>query len=170
MPSDHVDRLTEQWASQRPELDTRPLRISARVVRLQRYLDQRIATTLERFGISEGEVNVLAALRRAGPPHELTPTELYRGLLLSSSAMTHRIDRLEADGLVRRIPDTDDGRRIRVALTDRGREVVDAAMDRTVVSLSAVTDLLDDDEHAVLEELLRRLLAAFERDEAAPGA
>ena len=168
MRSDHVDRLTEQWASQRPELDTRPLRISARVVRLQRYLDQRIATTLEQFGVNEGEVNVLAALRRAGPSHQLTPTELYRGLLLSSSAMTHRIDRLEAEGLVHRTPDADDGRRVRVALTDRGREVVDAAMDQTVQSLSAVTDLLDDEEHAVLEDLLRRLLAAFERDEEVP--
>ena len=167
MRSDHVDRLTEQWASQRPELDTRPLRISARVVRLQRFLDQRIAATLEQLDVNEGEVNVLAALRRAGPPYQLTPTELYRGLLLSSSAMTHRIDRLEANDLVRRIPDTDDGRRVRVALTDRGREVVDEAMDRTVTSLSAITDLLDDDEHAALEAMLARLLAAFERDEAA---
>ncbi|MFP4635405.1 MAG: MarR family winged helix-turn-helix transcriptional regulator [Nitriliruptoraceae bacterium] len=167
MRPDHVDRLTEQWARERPELDTRPLRISARVVRLQRFLDQRIAAALEHLDVSEGEVNVLAALRRAGPPHELTPTELYRGLLLSSSAMTHRIDRLEAHGFVRRIPDDDDRRRVRVALTDAGHELVDAAMDRTVAELSEVTGVLDDEEHAALEEMLRRLLNVLERDEAA---
>lgn len=167
MQPDHVDRLTEQWARERPELDTRPLRISARVVRLQRFLDQRIATTLEHLDVSEGEVNVLAALRRAGPPHELTPTELYRGLLLSSSAMTHRIDRLESNGFVRRIPDDDDRRRVRVALTDAGHQLVDAAMDRTVAELSKVTGALDDEEHAALEQMLRRLLTVLEHDEAA---
>ncbi len=163
MEPDHVDHLTEQWAQQRPELDTRPLRISARVVRLQRYVEQHVAPTHDELGVSEGEVNVLAALRRSGPPYELTPTELYRGLLLSSSAMTNRIDRLETEGLVHRIPDADDRRRIRVALTDQGRDLVDEAMDRHVASLREITDVLDDAEHEALEATLRRVLLHLER-------
>jgi DNA-binding MarR family transcriptional regulator len=162
MERDHVDHLTEQWAQQRPELDTRPLRISARLVRLHRFLEQRIAEVLDGVGISEGELNVLASLRRAGPPFELTPTELYRGLLLSSSGMTNRIDRLEAEGLVRRAPDEADRRRVRVALTARGRELVDTAMDRNVAALGELTDVLDDEEQAALEGALRTLLLQLE--------
>ncbi len=162
MPSDHVDHLVEQWAAVRPELDTRGLRLAARVVRLQRFLDQRVGEVLARFGVNEGEINVLATLRRAGPPCELTPTELYRGLLLSSSAMTNRIDRLEDRGLVRRIPDADDRRKVRVALTEDGRLLVDQALDVHVAHLSEELGFLADDEHAQLETLLRRVLVELE--------
>lgn len=164
MERDHVDAITEQWAQQRPELDTAALRLSARIVRLQRFLDQHVTEVLASFGLNEGESNVLATLRRAGPPYELTPTELYRGLLLSSSAMTNRIDRLEEQGHVRRIPDADDRRRVRVALTDQGRELIDAAMDVHVAGLDDLLGFLDDGEHATLETLLRRVLVELERD------
>jgi DNA-binding MarR family transcriptional regulator len=162
MATDHVDRLLDQWAAVRPELDTRSLRLSARIVRLQRILDRGVADVLARFGVNEGEINVLATLRRAGPPYELTPTELYRGLLLSSSAMTNRIDRLEERGLVLRIPDVDDGRKVRVALTDAGRDLVDAAMDVHVAHLADELGFLDDDDHGRLEDLLRTILARLE--------
>jgi DNA-binding MarR family transcriptional regulator len=161
---DHVDHLTDQWAEERPELDTSALRLSARVVRLERFLARRIQADLETVGLSEGEVNVLAALRRAGPPYELTPTELYRGLLLSSGAMTNRLDRLEDAGLVRRIPDETDRRRTRVALTERGRETVDEAMDAHLRGLEDLFGFLAPDDRDTLEELLRTVLAHLEAD------
>jgi DNA-binding MarR family transcriptional regulator len=160
---DHVDDLTEQWAGERPELDTSALRLSARVVRLERFLSRRIQADLDDVGLNEGEVNVLAALRRAGPPYELTPTELYQGLLVSSGAMTNRIDRLERAGLVRRIPDDTDRRRTRVALTDRGRETIDEAMDAHLRGLEELLGFLPRDDRDALERLLRKVLGHLER-------
>jgi DNA-binding MarR family transcriptional regulator len=159
---DHVDELTDQWARERPELDTSALRLSARILRLERFLSRRIQSDLDAVGLSEGEVNVLAALRRAGPPYELTPTELYRGLLLSSGAMTNRIDRLQDAGLVHRIPDDDDRRRTRVALTERGRETIDDAMDAHLRGLEGLLGFLDDDDRGALEDLLRKVLCHLE--------
>ena len=165
LAGDHVDRLLEQWRQQRPELDTRGLDVAARVVRLQRFLERRTASVLDDVGLTEGELNVLASLRRSGPPHELTPTELYRGLLVSSGAMTNRLDRLADRDLVRRIADPDDGRRVRVALTDAGREVIDGAMDVHTAQLQDQLGFLDDDERATLVAALRQVLVHLEASE-----
>jgi DNA-binding MarR family transcriptional regulator len=159
---DHVDDLTEQWARERPELDTSALRLSARVLRLERFLSRRVHADLEAVGLNEGEVNVLAALRRAGPPYELTPTELYQGLLVSSGAMTNRIDRLEEADLVRRIPDDADRRRTRVALTELGRETIDEAMDAHLRGLEDLLGFLPSEDRDALEGLLRKTLAHLE--------
>ncbi len=161
--SDHVDHLVEQWARERPDLPTDALAIAARILRLQRFLDDRVDASLVSSGLNRGEMNVLATLRRAGPPHELTPTELYQGLLLSSGAMTNRIDHLEERGYVRRTPDHQDRRRIRVALTATGREVIDTAMEQHVADLEQHLGFLDPDEHQQLTRLLRRMLLEFER-------
>jgi DNA-binding MarR family transcriptional regulator len=164
MDQDHVDQLTRQWAQRRPELDLSGLSIAARVRRLQRILEREAAELLRPYGLHEGEVNVLAALRRAEPPHELTPTELYRSLLLSSGTMTNRLDRLERSGLVRRQPDPADGRRVIVRLTERGREVIDAAMDDHTASLGRMLSVLSETERRDLEDQLRRLLSRLEAD------
>lgn len=160
--ADHVDRLIEQWRHVRPELDTAALRISARIVRLERYLDRHTHEPLLAFGLNEGETNVLAALRRAGPDRDLTPTELHRSLLLSSGAMTNRLDRLEAAGLLIRTPDPQDRRRIRVRLTEAGRERIDAAMDDHTVRLNTELSFLDPADAEQLVALLRRVLRGFE--------
>jgi DNA-binding MarR family transcriptional regulator len=164
MHRDHVDRLMEQWARERPELETRALSLVARVVRLERFLDLDMTTLMDRFDLRIGEGRVLSTLRRAGPPYELTPTDLYRGLLLSSGAMTNRLDRLESRGLVRRIPDDEDQRRIRVMLTDAGRELIDEAMDAYTKDLEAKFAFLDPEEHDRLVSLLRVVLIELERD------
>ncbi|MEX2551058.1 MAG: MarR family transcriptional regulator [Nitriliruptoraceae bacterium] len=164
---DHVDHLLAQWARERPELDVRGLRLSARVIRLQRFLDRRTELVVSHHGLSIGETNVLAALRRVGPPHTLTPTELYRELLLSSAAMTHRLDHLEELGHVRRSRAEQDRRQVRVQLTETGRETVDAVMDAYTAQLSGMFTVLDEDTHSSLEEGLRRVLAELERDESA---
>lgn len=163
--SDHVDHLLAQWALERPELDTSRLRIGARLVRLSRYLDRESSDHLSPWDLSEGEHNVLAALRRSGPPYQLTPTELYRSLLVSSGAMTNRLDRLEAAGLLVRTPDPDDRRRTRVGLTDRGREVIDAAIDAHVTALDEMFASLSPQDVDVLEGLLRTVLSDLESRE-----
>jgi DNA-binding MarR family transcriptional regulator len=107
---DHVDHILEQWAQQRPDLDVSPMGIIGRMSRLSRFLERSIAAVLTRYGLNEPQFAVLAALRRAGPPHTLSPTDLYNGLLVSSGAMTNRLERLAAAGLVERVPDPADGR------------------------------------------------------------
>lgn len=164
MEPDHVDRIVEQWAEQRPELDTSGLRVAARVIRLQRYLDQAVSDAVRPFGLQVGELNVLATLRRSGPPFQLTPTALYRGLLISSGAMTNRLDRLETNNLITRTVDPDDRRRVQVALTDRGRQVIDQAMDAHVLRLDEVLAGIDDAGRTDLEDLLRTLLARLEHE------
>lgn len=161
---DHVDALLAQWEDQRPELDRATLGLAARVLRLHRVLERHVAEQLRPLGLHEGEVNVLAALRRAPPPHELTPTALYRSLLRSSGAMTHRLDRLERAGLVTRRPDPDDGRRVRVRLTATGLRVVDEALDAHTAAMAEVFGALEEAERHALNEHLKRLLARLERD------
>lgn len=162
--SDHVDAIVDQWAEERPELPTDALALAARILRLQRFLDDRVDASLVSSGLNRGEMNVLATLRRSGPPYELTPTALYQGLLLSSGAMTNRIDHLEERGYVRRTPDHEDRRKIRVALSTAGRELIDTAMEQHVADLEEHLGFLAADEHEQLTRLLRRVLIEFERD------
>ena len=161
---DHVDQLLAQWARERPELDVSGLAIVARVVRLQRFLDRRTETVVAAHGLSIGETNVLAALRRAGAPHTLTPTQLYRGLLLSSAAMTHRLDRLQELGLVERCRAEEDRRQVLVTLTERGRELVDEVMDAYTAELNRLVGDLDPAARAALGGGLRDLLLHLEGD------
>lgn len=164
MERDHVADLAEQWARRRPELRTEALEVAARVFRLQRILSRTAAVRLRELSLSEGEFSVLSALRRAEPPHELTPTDLNRALLLSSGAMTHRLDRLERAGHVVRIPDGDDRRRVMVRLTASGLEVADRAMDAYAGTLTEVLTILDEDERLELSVRLRRVLVRLEAD------
>lgn len=164
MEPDHVDHLLAQWAEERPELPTGALAVAARVARLHRFLARTSSEALTGFGLTEGEGNVLAALRRAGPPYALTPTALYRSLLLSSGAMTNRVDRLEDRGYVVREDDPKDRRRVLVRLTDEGRKAIDDAMDAHVAALEdAVSAALPDAQSRNdLVDLLRQALGYFE--------
>ncbi|MFP4234789.1 MAG: MarR family winged helix-turn-helix transcriptional regulator [Nitriliruptoraceae bacterium] len=166
---DHVDGLIAQWAEERPELDVHGLAIAARIIRLQRFIDRRTRSVVEAHGLTIGETNVLAALRRAGAPHTLTPTELYRSLLLSSAAMTHRLDRLEELGYVTRCRAERDRRRIQVSLTPEGLTVVDRVMDAYTAQLSELLASLEDTDRAALEGSLRQLLRVLERQEEPPS-
>ncbi len=162
MPGDHVDHLTAQWARERPDLDTRALAVAARVIRLERFLARGSARVLAEYDLNEGEFSVLTALRRAGAPYRLTPTDLYRALLLSSGAMTNRIDRLEERGLVRREADPVDRRRTLVELTDEGRRITDDAVAAHARAAMARFSALDEAERERLDALLRQVLLAIE--------
>ena len=162
MERDHVADLAEQWARRRPELGTEALEVAARIFRLQRILSRSAAARLGELSLKEGEFVVLSALRRAEPPHELTPTELNRALLLSSGAMTHRLDRLEHAGYVVRIPDAVDRRRVMVRITPAGLEIVDRAMDAYADSLTQLLAILSDEEREELSCRLRNVLGRLE--------
>lgn len=165
---DHVDRVLAQWAQVRPELDTSPVAVVARLGRAAAYVSAGIDARLEEFGLSRAGWDVLASLRRTGPPHRLSPTELYVALMRSSGAITHRLHRLERQGLIRRVPDPDDARGMLVELTRKGRLLVDRIAPRHLNNERALLEPLSDEERETLARLLRKLLLAYERLQPTP--
>jgi len=150
-PEDEVDRIATAWQRERPDLDVSPLQVLSRVTRLARHLDQ----------LETWEFDVLAALRRAGPPYSLSPGQLGAETLVTSGTMTNRIDRLEARDLVRREPDPNDRRGVRVILTDTGRSAVDDAMSDFLTREHSLLASLPDADRADLSNLLRVLVQQF---------
>jgi DNA-binding MarR family transcriptional regulator len=165
MAEDSTDRLLAGWGSARPELGVDALQVTARLARLGTHLARRQEAVFGRFGLGRGEVGALSALRIAGPPHRLSPTQLGRGLMLSSAGVTSRIDRLERRGFVRRLPDPNDRRGVIIELTDEGLGAVDEAVEANTASDRQLLERLDPGELADLERLLRKLLAGVELPE-----
>jgi DNA-binding MarR family transcriptional regulator len=159
---DHVDQIVDLWSLQRPDLDVSPMGVIGRISRLSRFLEHAIAELLARHGLNESQFAVLAALRRIGPPHCLSPTDLYNSLLVSSGAMTNRLRRLEEAGLVERIPDPRDGRSLLVALTGKGHDLIDRAVEAHTANEHRLLAALAPEDRAALTDLLRRLLLQFE--------
>jgi DNA-binding MarR family transcriptional regulator len=167
-PEDHVARVLAQWARERPELDTTPVGVVARVGRLARYLDQGHERLFAPLGLRREGWDVLASLRRSGAPYRMSPTELYLGLMRTSGAMTNRLRRLEDAGLVRRVVDPSDGRSLLVELTDEGRRVVDELAPRHTANEREMIGALSLREQEQLSQLLAKLLAALEADDRRP--
>jgi DNA-binding MarR family transcriptional regulator len=161
---DHVDRILDQWRRERPDLDTSPMSVIARISRVSRFLERRIAEVLENHGLNESQFGVLAALRRGGPPYCLSPTALYGSLLISSGAMTNRLDRLTAQGFVRRVPDPSDRRSTLVQLTPKGLRAIERAVAAHTENEQALLAPLSASDRKALADLLRKLLAGFEDD------
>ncbi|MFG2308612.1 MarR family winged helix-turn-helix transcriptional regulator [Streptomyces sp. NPDC048566] len=160
IPRDPVDAIIEQWAAVRPDLDTAAVEVFGRVFRIARAMGDRMEKEYERFGLSRGEFDVLATLRRADAPYTLSPRRLSAVLMLTTGGMTGRLDRLERAGLVRRSPDPHDRRALQVTLTDEGLRLTDAAAGAGLAVQAAALSALDGDEAARLAALLRPLLAA----------
>jgi DNA-binding MarR family transcriptional regulator len=163
---DAVDGILEQWERERPDLDVSPMGVFGRLSRADRLLGRSLEETFRGFGLRGGEFDVLAALRRAGEPYSLTPTELFRSMMLSSAAMTNRLDRLEGRGLVRRGPDPGDRRGVLITLTDEGLALVEEAVRAHVENEEELLSLLSAEERDRLANLLRKLLASMETHEA----
>ena len=125
-PPDPIDQVTNQWNSTCPDLDATAMAVPARIQRLARHIDDAIATNLSAHGYERWQLDVLSTLRRA--PHALTAGELCAGSMISGSAMTNRVDKLEAAGLLTRTTDPDNRRCVRIVLTDKGRKIVDTIM------------------------------------------
>ena len=166
---DEVDRLVAAWARERPDLDVRPLEVLSRVTRLALHLDRARREAFAAHGLEAWEFDVLAALRRAGPPHVRSPGQLVAETLVTSGTMTNRIDRLESRGLVTRTPDPEDGRGIQVRLSARGKERVDAALSDLLDREESLLSVLDRNQQVSLSSLLRKLVAPFETGRPSAG-
>jgi DNA-binding MarR family transcriptional regulator len=160
---DAVDQILEQWAGERPDLDCAPMGVIGRITQLQRevYLAQR--TTFARHGLDAPSFDVLAALRRAGAPYQLTPTALMRSALVTSGAITQRLDRLEEKGLITRERSEADGRAVVVTLSAAGRAALDAALPDHLETERRLLEGLPTEDREVLAGLLRRLLVHLGR-------
>ena len=149
---DDVDQILEQWRRQRPELDPSPIGIVGRVSRLARELEARLEPVYREHGLEGGWHDVLATLRRQGPPFKLRPTDLTDATMLTSSGTTKRLDKLEQRGLIAREPDPNDRRGTLIALTDKGRAAIDATTADHLANERRLLAALTADEQGQLAE------------------
>ena len=160
--SDEVDRLVEAWSRERPDLDVAPMEVLSRVTRLARHLDLARRQAFAAHGLETWEFDVLSALRRSGPPYELSPGTLLRETMVTSGTMTNRVDRLVERRLVERRPDPGDRRGVLVRLTARGRHAVDAALDALLAGERELLAGLGPRDRQRLAGLLRVLTTPFD--------
>ncbi|OKI34771.1 transcriptional regulator [Streptomyces sp. TSRI0281] len=167
--ADQVARVQAEWRRERPDLDVSPQAVIGRLHRVARALTQELCVVYARYGLSEGEFDVLAALRRAGAPFERAPGLLAAHTMVTTGAMTKRIDRLQRAGLVTRRTSDADGRGRVVALTDAGRELIDQAFTEHIHNEHRLLAELTPQEAAGLETLLTAWLARIEPARRSPG-
>jgi DNA-binding MarR family transcriptional regulator len=159
---DSVDNLLSQWRSERPDLDVSALGIATRIELLAKLLRRDTARSLAKVGVKPWEYDVLSVLRRQGKPYTLTATQLARTSLLTAGAMTTRIDQLESRRLVKRKPDLQDRRGVRVGLTKRGLSVIDRAIEARLSAAESAIECMNRNERSTAEVALRRLLQSVE--------
>jgi DNA-binding MarR family transcriptional regulator len=158
---DRIDQILAQWNRERPDLDTRAMGLVGRIQRAAAALRPRLDETHERSGLQGESFDVLACLRRSGRPFQLSPTRLYREMMLTSGAMTNRIDRLEEAGLVSRRADPQDRRGTLVRLTAKGKALIDAATIQHAANEERLLAGLSAREQLQLADLLRKLLLSL---------
>jgi DNA-binding MarR family transcriptional regulator len=159
---DEVDRLVKAWRRERPDLDLAPMEVLSRVSRLGHHLEAARRAAFTDHAIELWEFDVLAALRRAGAPYELSPGRLLRETLVTSGTMTNRVDRLVTRALVERLPDPADRRGVLVRLTATGKEAVDGALASLLDRERELLSTLSPADRETLSSLLRALLLPFE--------
>ena len=154
-----MDELVEAWGRERSDLDLAPVEVFSRISRLARLLDMARREAFSSHDIEPWEFDVLAALRRAGRPYQLTPGALLRQTLVTSGTMTNRVDRLAERGLVERSPDPSDRRGVLVRLTAAGKRAVDGAFETLLDRERELLSDLPAEDRARLAALLRQLMA-----------
>jgi DNA-binding MarR family transcriptional regulator len=162
MSPDLVDKILAQWQKERPDLDPSPMGILGRSPRLTKYLTREMNQIFVKFGLNPGEFDVLATLRRSGKPYQLSPTDLYNSMMVTSGTMTHRIDGLEKAKLVERVPDPSDRRSTLIRMTDQGFDLIEKAVEAHVENGHRLLNVLDESELQTLNSLLRKLLVSLE--------
>ncbi|HEY0589795.1 MAG TPA: MarR family transcriptional regulator [Pseudoduganella sp.] len=145
-----------------PAMDVGPMGVIGRLNRCAALMRRRLDATFEKFGLSNWEFDVLATLRRAGAPHQLAPTALFSQLMVTSGTMTHRLQRLEAQGWVTRAPNTADARSLLVQLSPAGLELIERAVAAHVENEKNIMAPLGAEGAAALDAQLRTLLAMLE--------
>ena len=154
---DGVDTILEQWQRERPDLDSSPIGVIGRISRLARELEARLEPVYKAHGLEPGWHDVLATLRRTGPPYQLRPTEFTDALMLTSSGTTKRLDRLEHAGLITRAPDPADRRGTLITLTPKGLELIDNVTEAHLDNERKLLAALSESEQRRLADLLRKL-------------
>ncbi|MFI8455760.1 MarR family winged helix-turn-helix transcriptional regulator [Kitasatospora sp. NPDC085464] len=157
---DTVDDIVEQWARTRPDLNPGAMGLIGRLRRLNVRVDSALREYFTTCGLDSSEFDVLATLRRSGAPYELNARALLKAAMVTSGAITNRVDRLSAKGLVERNPSPDDRRAVLIRLTPAGKDLIDGALAGHVDNEERILAALDDDERAQLDGLLRKLLVA----------
>ena len=161
---DSIDTLVDEWRRERPDLDPSPVAILGRLHRIAARLERRVETWLAPLDLTWESFSLILTLRRSGAPFALRPTDLYRESLLTSGAITNRIDRVEQQGLVRRRPDPSDGRVMVVELTAAGRRLADKAAAIHFRELAETFSGLSRQDTAQLNASLARLMAVLETE------
>jgi len=162
-PDDRVDRIVAAWARERPDLDTTPPAVIGRLHLIGRLLTAQLVAEYERWGLSEGEFDVLATLRRAGAPYARTAGELASHTMITTGGLTKRVDRLVERGLVRRDVDAGDARQRTISLTAAGRALIDDAYTAHIANEQRLLASLPAEDRAALERILAGWLASLER-------
>ena len=165
-PHDHIDQIMDQWRRERPDLNTAPLAVFGRLFRTVQLADAALGEMLAHHKLQAGWFDVLAALRRAGAPYELNPTQLMRATMVSSGGMTKRLDRLAQAGLVERKLDPKDRRGTLIKLTRRGKATIDKAIEAHLTNEEQLLRSLTSAQRSTLDDLLRTLLGDLESGEA----
>ncbi|GMQ46778.1 MarR family winged helix-turn-helix transcriptional regulator [Vibrio sp. 10N] len=147
---DAIDRLVEQWATEKPTLDTDPMAMMGRLMRIAKYMETKVADLHKKYDLKLGEFDVIATLRRSGQPYCLTPSELIDTMMLTSGAMTNRLDKLESKGLILREHSKEDRRSVTVQLTQDGLVLIDQLIE----------------EHADVQKNLVKSLSAAQKKQA----
>jgi DNA-binding MarR family transcriptional regulator len=160
--ADEVDRIVDDWSRERPDVDFAPMHVLSRVGRLAKHLDRARRQAFAASGLEPWEFDVLAALRRAGAPYQLSPKALLQQTLVSSGTMTNRIDRLVERRLVERRTDPHDGRGVLVVMTGRGTEAVDDAISELLAGEAELLEGLSKGDQERLAALLRKLSLDFD--------
>jgi len=158
---DRAAKAIEQWKRERPDLDVSPMGVLGRLNEASSLIARdRLAPLFARFGLQAGEFDVLATLRRSGSPYALTPTALYEATMVTSGAMTNRLDRLEKAGLILRGPHPNDRRGIVVQLTEKGLALIDEALTAHVANEHEILAGLTPAERETLSHLLEKLIGS----------
>ncbi|MBW9093292.1 MarR family transcriptional regulator [Microbacterium jejuense] len=164
LPDDRVAQIQQEWRRERPDLDPGPQGVIGRLHRIALILTERLVAVYADFGLSEGEFDVLATLRRAGAPYERAAGELADHTLVTTGGLTKRVDRLEARGLVERRAEASDARKRLVRLTPSGRELIDRAIAAHLQNEHRILAELGEDDTRALEPLLTRWLRVLDGD------
>lgn len=160
-PVDNVDVIIDQWAAARPDLDVSPMEVVGRISRASRLLERALKEFFQAHGVESWEFDVLATLRRAGPPYQLRVGQLLTSVMVNSPTLTNRLDRLVAKGLVERAVDPANRRSVVVTLTESGRELVDELVAGHVANEERILSFLPARERTQLVGLLRGLLVGL---------
>ena len=161
---DHIDKVIAKWNRERPDYDLAPVEIIGRAGRIMEYVDRALEAKFEEFGISRATFDVLATLRREGPPYRMTQRDLMRNLMRTSGSMSLRVDALEREGLVSRLQDQEDRRSVYVTLAQKGSSLLDSVIPQHLANEMGLLAGLSKIERDQLRSLLKQWLAALEEN------